>query len=124
LDILIDEQDENGLIPIYRAVSYSKGGFVDAYTKFKNFNGVGLFWSYKEEGAEPHSGSREDCYVLYGKIKPENINWDATVYKSAWNLNYEKEVEVEGGSPILIYKITKYGSDEGITLKKPLVVSV
>jgi hypothetical protein len=124
LDILIDEQDENGLIPIYRAVSYSKGGFVDAYTQFKNFNGVGLFWSYKEEGAEPHSGSREDCYVLYGKIKPENINWDATVYKSAWNLNYEKEVEVEGGSPILIYKITKYGSDEGITLKKPLVVSV
>jgi hypothetical protein len=123
LDILIDNQDENGLIPIYRAVSYNKGGFVDAYTQFKNFNGVGIFWSYEEEGAEPHSGSREDCYVLYGKVRPEDINWNGTVYKSAWNLNYEKEVEVETGVPVLIYKITKYGSDEGITLNKPLVVS-
>jgi hypothetical protein len=122
LGTLINEQDENGLIPIYRAVSYDKGGFVDAYTNFKQFNGVGLFWSYEEEGAEPHSGSREDCYILYGKVKPEDINWNATVYKSAWNLNYEKEIEVEHSAPVLIYKIVKYGSDEGITLKKPLVV--
>jgi hypothetical protein len=121
--IIQNKRNKDGLIPIYRAVSYDKGDLVDTYTKLKEYNGVGIYWSYDESGAEPHGGSGRNCYVLYGLVKPEYINWESTIYKSAWHLSDEKEIEIESEIPVMIYKITKYNSKSIIELKKPLIVN-
>ena len=83
-----------------------------------------------EDGADPHWGTYNDWFILHGLIKPEYINWINTISKSAYSLNYEKEIEINEKSPILINKISQYkstfvkndGSYKDKKLKKQLVV--
>jgi hypothetical protein len=122
LGTIKDEQTEEGLIPIYRAISYTKDEFVDTYHKIRSFDAVGIFWSYEESGAEPHNGGVDNCFVLYGLVKPEYINWESTIYKSAYELNEEREIELNHDVPVLIYKIKEYRSKIEVKMRTPLVV--
>jgi hypothetical protein len=72
-------------------------------------------------GAEPHGGSYFNTFILHGLVKPEYLNWVNTIYKSAYGLNDEKEIEILEGMPILINKITEYRSNRQI-LNKELIV--
>lgn len=122
LSTIKDNQTEEGLIPIYRAISYTKDNFVDTYHKVRSFNSVGIFWSFEESGAEPHNGGVDNCFVLYGLVKPEYINWESTIYKSAYELNEEREIELNNNVPVLIYKITEYRSKIEVKMRTQLVV--
>jgi hypothetical protein len=118
-------------LPIYRAITYQKTqkddyGFFDDRDEFENaldHRGVGIYWSWVEEGAEPHGGGYGETYVLYGKIKPEFVNWKSTIYKNAWEyMNGEKEIETKQNVSVLIYKIKKYPSGGEINLNPAIIV--
>lgn len=116
-------QDEYGLIPIYRAITYYKSEFGDEFENAIHHGGVGLFWSWEESGAYPFGGGNKgDTYILHGKVKPENVNWIQTIFKSAWELRHEKEIEIKKRAEILIYGISKWGDDDKFTNIKPIVV--
>lgn len=131
LDVIKNNLNDDGLLPVYRAITINSNG--DIYSDLKKeYNGVGIYWSYDISGAEPHWGSSNDIYILCGLIKPEFINWVNTINKSAYSLNYEKEIEIKEKSPILINKIMVYkntfvkndGIEQQNTLKLlPIVVS-
>jgi hypothetical protein len=111
---------DDGLIPIYRAVAFNSDG--DIYSELKKqYSGVGIYWSYDLKFAESHWGSLNNIFILHGMIKLDYINWQQTIFKSAWYCNNEKEIEVEENVPILINKITEYRSNKQI-LNKELVV--
>jgi hypothetical protein len=113
---------KNGLLPIYRAIDFNKGEFIDTYTKSKEYNGVGIFWTYDIRTAEAHWGSgHQETYTLHGLIKPEYINWPNTIFKSAYSLNHEQEIETLNNVPILIVDILT-SQEESMNLKKQLVV--
>lgn len=120
LYIIKNNLNDNGLLPVYRAVTFNSDG--DVYSELKkDYQGIGIYWSYDLRGAEPHGGSLNHTFVMHGMIKPEYINWVNTIFKSAWSLNEEKEIEIKENVPILIYKITEYRSNKQI-LNKELVI--
>lgn len=123
---MIKNQDENGLIHIYRAITLYKNGWNDEFERIiKKYNGVGVYWSWCEDGAEPHSGGVSDkTFTIYGKVKPEYVDWESTIYKSAYDLKDEKEVEVKYDAEVLIYGIGKYGTSKFIELDPPIIVPV
>ena len=57
------------------------------------YKGVGIYWSYEEEGAETHWGSGDkNEIVLVAEVEPEDVNWEESLYKSYYNLSEEMEV--------------------------------
>jgi hypothetical protein len=113
---------DDGLVPIYRAISYEKNNMDDVYVNIMNYKNVGIYWSFEYRGAEPHGGGGGQTLVLCAYVKPEYINWVSTIYKSAWNLNTEKEIELENDVDVLIYNIDEYRTGKSIKLEKKLIV--
>lgn len=123
---LKDNQDEYGLINVWRAVEYHKGDeFKDEFEFATNYKGVGIYWTYNEDGAQPYwNKGGGKLFVLHGKVKPEDIDYEETVFKSVYDLKDEEEVVVKSGEDILIYKLSDGHSDGEVELKKPIVVPV
>lgn len=121
-------QDENGLIPIYRAIQFYKSDFRDDNKdEFENaikHGGVGYYWSWELQSAEPYGGYGGKTLILYGKIKPEHINWGMTIFKSGYDLSYEREVQVEPNKNILIYAIGEYrrNNPKKMLIEPPIIV--
>lgn len=76
------EVDDNGLINIYRAMTFNKEKDKDIYENILKYNRVGIYWSWNEHSAEAHGGGIGETYILYDKVKPENVNWENTIYKN------------------------------------------
>ena len=116
-------EDDNGLIDIWRAVSFKKGNFNDPYENIINHGGVGIYWSWEADGAEPHGDSwGPDTFVLHAKARPEDVNWVNTIYKNGSNLNEEREIEMKDGVPVMIVDISKGKFKK--EFEKPYIVSV
>jgi len=86
---ILHETDE--YIDIHRAIFIDKD-----YDKHNKYSGVGEFWSYESDGAEPHSGGYthdNHLIILHAKVHIKNVNWKHTFYKSVYNLSDEREIE-------------------------------
>lgn len=95
----------------------------DEFENAIEHRGVGMYWSWAEEGAVPHSGGYGNTFILYGKIRPEFVEWETTIYKNAWEyMNDEKEIEVKQGISVLIYKIRPYRQGGELNLNPPIIV--
>ena len=67
------------------------------------YNGVGIFWSYKQEGAVAHCGdSHFNTMTVTARIVAGDINKEQTLYKSLWNLADELEIEIILGTTVEI----------------------
>jgi hypothetical protein len=126
-----DPEDEDGLIDIWRAVSFRKGSFSDQYENIINYGGVGIYWSWEEDGAEPHGDSwSKDTYILHAKARPESVNWVNTLYKNGSTLNEEREIEMNDGAVVKIIDISRIKKDRNNktpiikVFEKPYIVSV
>jgi len=118
------ETDEYGLIDIWRAICFDKKReHKDLYETIMRYGGVGVYWSYDEGAAEPHGGSYNNTYILHGKVKPEYVNWVGTLYKSAYNLKNEREIELKEDAEVLIHKITNL-KNKKIPIKNEIIVPV
>jgi hypothetical protein len=115
-----NNQNDKGLVRIWRAMTISKGKFKDEFENMISYGGVGYYWSWAEEGAIAHGGFQGNTYIISGWVRPENINWVETIYKNAWSLRDEMEIEV-GQCNILIdgvylKKSIKYGKTQKILI--------
>jgi len=122
-DKLAENITKNGVIPIWRAITYTKANHVDTYEYAVKYKGTGVFWSYDRGGAVAHWGDKEgEVLVLHAYVSPENIDWAKTIYKSAWHLNEEQEIQLKSDTEVLVYRITNE-DDKGVTLKKAILIS-
>lgn len=106
-------QDDDGLILIWRSVVFSKGNRQDSYQNILDYRGLGEFWSWDIEGAEAHWGQEVNGLelIIHAKVKPENVDWGETLYKNSYYLNYEMEINIKNKSNVLVYMLSKPGSD-------------
>ena len=118
-----DPEDEDGLIDIWRAVSFRQGKFDDTYENIINYGGVGIYWSWEEDGAEPHGDSwSKDTYILHAKARPDDVNWVNTIYKNGSTLNEEREIEMNESAYVKIIDISRFKKDRNN--KKPIIQKV
>ena len=115
------EQDEDGLIDIWRVVNYIKkqpnvddvwdkdNYNQDEYQEIISHGRLGIYWSWDEDSAEPHWSSGDGInLVLHAKVKPEYINWVSTLHKNSYQLKEEREIQVIEGKEVLLYDVTTY----------------
>lgn len=90
---------------VWRAVSLN----MDAEHPLSINDGVGLYWSYDEGGAEAHGASEYGGsfvnVVLEAYVPLRNINWEQTIYKTLYGLRYEREIEVIDNRKIYLKRI-------------------
>lgn len=95
----VEDIDEDGLIPIWRAITYTKGEYDDIYDEIikGHHGGVGIYWAWEESGAVAHWGETSGdskLFVLHGRVKPESVNWSNTILKNVYDLKEEEEIEL------------------------------
>jgi hypothetical protein len=89
-------------------MSFDKEKHEDIYINLEEqYTGLGIYWSYDEDTAEAHSSGAGDQYRITAWIKPEYIDWVMTIYKSAYDLKIEDEIQVNEGVDILVTSIEK-----------------
>ena len=114
-------QDDDGLVTIYRAVTFEKGEFEDPYENIMDHKGVGFFWTWDREMAIPHWGRGGELFTLCAKTKPEEVDWIQTIYKNGYDLNREHEIEMKGGGVVQVISMKNREGKE-YKLEKPLIV--
>lgn len=122
LDTITNNMTDNNLIPIWRAVTYSKGDSVDTFENTVKYGGIGIYWSYNEHGAVAHNAKGGEEYIIHAYVKPEYINWGQTIYKSVYILRDEEEIELLHKAEVLVYKITDM-DDRKLPLNNYLIIN-
>lgn len=108
--------NDRGLIYIEREIAipelfsrFKYDDYENYYDYLKNYDGLGIYWSYIKGGANAYCSDNfkdgTSHIVLRGYVDPSNINWENTIYKTIYNLNFELEIEVNEESPIEIFEI-------------------
>jgi len=118
---------DTGLVPLYRAIKYDKGRNDDLYQNIMYYKCVGIYWTFDYDSAIPHGAGAGKTVILSAYVKPEYINWKQTIFKSAWDLNDEKEVELLYDKDIMIWGISIENKDYRkknyeLKLPKPFIV--
>ena len=121
------EQDDDGLIDIWRAVTLSKdtdrGKYADVYNAItKGYKGVGVYWSWDDDAAEAHWGHGKDSvYIkMHAKVRPDDVDWPETLFKNTYDLKDEKEIRVKDGG---LVKVIGFMQDDKYVDIDPKVVS-
>jgi len=98
-----------GKIMIYRMLSLKKKE--DIKEVLKNKKGLGIYWSWTEDGADAYWGDKEGYwYMLVGKVSPNSINLPVTL---AHNLVADEETEIQlyPGAPVEVIEVHELGLD-------------
>lgn len=143
------EQDNRGLIKIMRTISipnafgkdynlgYENNG-TDFYKYLKNkyFGEIGKCWSFDHgEGycLDVYNNNYDEITFI-GYVDPRYVNWANTIFKQAYDLREECEIEVTKGAPIEIDSIeikanysndygVKKGDEKHLPLRQPIIVN-
>lgn len=94
--------DGRDCIKLYRAirVNFKKG------MTLKPEGGLGIYWSFMEEGAKAYSASMQgEDLIVYAWVPLSSVSWGETIYKNIWGLRHEKEVQLLTDHDIYIEKI-------------------
>lgn len=106
----LEDVEEDGNLPIYRAVSYK----LDKSGKLKDrYAGLGIYWSFKERGAEPHHGypkGDEFMVTYHAKVNLKDVDWVRTLICSSWHCKSELEVRVKEGVPVEVTAVEISGA--------------
>jgi hypothetical protein len=100
---------------VYRAMTISH--------KVKDINrleydNVGVFWTHNEGEEESYwSDGGLNEIILKANIEPEDVNWEQTLYKSLYSLNYEQEIELIKDTTIDLLSI-EFNSNHPIIRKR------
>jgi hypothetical protein len=92
---IIENNVVDNKLPIYRVMTIDKD---TEHINKLDYNGIGLFWTYNENDAEAYCGefcSKKHSILLKGLVDIRNIDWESTIYKSLYDLSFEREIEIE-----------------------------
>ena len=114
--------DENGFLPIYRAMELNKSRSYDD-TRSKTFlydtmteSNIGNCWTYDDNMSFAKNNLSSVYYTFEGLISIDDINWVQTICRSGWTLKDEEEVYIDHGKPI---KLVGIKNPDGKELKLP-----
>lgn len=96
VNYILNHEVEDDKITIYRAMTIKLDG--EEHKIDNREQGVGIYWSYEEGGAEAHGGdwnTDRHLIVLKAKIHINNVDWERTFYKSVYSLSDEREIETK-----------------------------
>lgn len=120
MDNMSYDKEGDGLIDIWRALVFTTGPDNDLYRVITDaYDGIGYYWAWTESCAYPHGASavrNDEGYIIHAKIRPEDISWEQTIFKNAWYLREEQEIETDIKSPILIKSVTAISKGKKIKL--------
>lgn len=119
-DNLIEIFNQEYLDQIIDVVEYSNG-YIDIYRKMvisekllkQQIKGVGIYWSYEKNSTDIYNSIKIDSdediddieIILEGYTDYSNINWKNTLTKSLYDLNEEKEIELDDNGFMYLTKI-------------------
>lgn len=123
------DEDEDGLIKVYRAVVYNNSSdrfktkpdgsqylpkHRDIYNAImKTYKGTGTYWTWDSSRPEAYSAPSSGSYfVLHGRIRPEDVDWEETIYKSMYHLKEEREIKTLDKKGTCV-KLTGMENDKG-----------
>ncbi len=122
------EEDEHGLIKIYRAINFPYNTeIMDTYEIIMDqFGRLGVYWSYEHGKEEAYLGETGDTFTVCALVRPEDINWKNTIIKTAYGLSYEKEIETKENVWVQVYAIEQWKEHGGVrtpeNFEEPLIV--
>jgi hypothetical protein len=95
-------------ITLYRAICVSTIKHID-------FDAIGVYWSFKKEGADCYGANSEEKprFILKGDLKGKDIDWEHGFYSFVWYGEEQWECALKKGSIITIKEIN------GEKLKNP-----
>jgi hypothetical protein len=98
--------EKDGIIDIWRAVDYGFQNKKDTYENIMEYEGVGHYWSWEKGGAYAHGGHGSgEIYILCAKVKAEHVDWEKTIFKNAYALKDEMEIELNQDAKVLLYDV-------------------
>ena len=116
--------DEKGLIYCERTIkipSPMKTAYDKAYYNYiVQYSSVGEYWTWLEGNGEAYCGSGGMDITLIGRTRPEDVDWDETFMRNAYELNEECELYLGYSSLVQINAIRL--NDRVINLPRSIVV--
>lgn len=111
------------IIPKYNSPVFKNGNDFYLYLK-KTYGGIGEYWTWDEDSSESYNGStyggQTTTITLKGWVSPNDVNWEGTVYKNAYNLNCEKEIYIPSSDTrVELFAVEIQGNN---VLDKPIIV--
>ena len=116
--------DENGLIYCERTIKIPSpmetASDMAYYNYITKYSSVGEYWTWLEGNGEAYCGSGGIDITLIGRTRPEDVDWDETFMRNAYELNEECELYLGYSSLVQINAIRL--NDRVINLPRPIVV--
>lgn len=102
--------NENNLIYVERALAVPRlTSQEDVYNEYnKNFPQIGVCWSWAKNGGVSFGMDNifcQDCIVLHGWVRPEDVDWVKSVEVNASELNNEMELRLKKDATVQIDEI-------------------
>ena len=102
-----ENMDDDGLIKCWRAIVIDenrisgRGKNTDLYDEMTKWHkGVGRYWSWDEDAAQPYNGYSSSAkrldVLLHGRARPEDVEWGRTVFMNVYDLKEEQEITLKG----------------------------
>ncbi len=120
--IIQDSFYKHGMIEVWRSIGlghdkHQNNVFTDITEKYK---GVGIYWTWNKDSAEAYWTEGGEEYVLHGFIRPQDVDWDTTIYMNISSFAEEKEIRLNKSSVLIHGFYTPQG--KYMSLDKPLYV--
>lgn len=104
---VLRHSEKDNKIPVYRAITIPKT-MKDLERDLKDYKGVGVYWSYSENGATSHCGrfgADMQEIILKAWVDVANVEWNITFERTIYSLKDEQEVYLIEGSDVELYEI-------------------
>lgn len=75
------------------------------YNKILKYGGVGDCWSWSSGGSESYCATRfytTSYLTLKGWVRPQDINWEETIYRNMYGMKCEQEIYIGAGGTVYV----------------------
>ena len=91
-------------VPVYRAINVEAGQTLEAVQSAISNNGFGVYWSWREGGAEAHWAGKGRRIILYAYATHRIVDWRRSLELNLACPN-ETELRMFEGRDLLVYRI-------------------
>ena len=103
-------------VPVYRAINVEAGRTLESVKYAIDTHAFGIFWSWREDGAEAHWGGKGRTITLYAYAPHHIVDWRSSLELNVYCPD-EIELRLFPGRDILIYKIIDNDQENNVSLR-------